>query len=331
MAPTPAAVALCLLGGASAIVLRSGKQITSPALPALPDDIRALGAKLLSQEGLSEVLANTQCLTNGQMNYNVTMSMCGYSKDDSFIDTWFEHGQSDYERLRRPGLDPNGVFVDVGAYIGDTTLIMHKLYPQAKIYSFEVNPRSYFFLRWNLRLNGVPEIPCDGSPAGPGVCAQSEPTGFGDGKPIKIRTISDAAQEGGASMMNRKMAEGRVFKDIEVRTMSPQQLFQQAKIDKISFFKMDCQGCEWTAEPLMEKKGIFSRIEHFFPEIHCVKDELPGLTHAALVERQRIHAVLKEKSGNFYDDNCAGDAQDKGTGWGAFNLDAEVERTKPGK
>lgn len=53
---------------------------------------------------------------------------------------------------------PIKTIIDIGAGIGDFTLMVAKKFPQAKIFAFEPNPEQFFLLKENIKLNNVKNV-----------------------------------------------------------------------------------------------------------------------------------------------------------------------------
>tara|TARA_B110001452_G_C15188608_1_gene412754 strand:+ start:698 stop:979 length:282 start_codon:yes stop_codon:yes gene_type:complete len=45
--------------------------------------------------------------------------------------------------------------IDIGANLGDFSIAASKIFPSSLVIAIEPNPITYFFLLWNLHLNGV--------------------------------------------------------------------------------------------------------------------------------------------------------------------------------
>ena len=63
-----------------------------------------------------------------------------------------------HERYGVTSLPHSGVVVDVGANVGDFALTVAKLRPAMRVIAIEPVPSTYFFLRLNLELNGIPYL-----------------------------------------------------------------------------------------------------------------------------------------------------------------------------
>jgi FkbM family methyltransferase len=117
---------------------------------------------------------------------------------------------------------PPQVIVDLGANIGLTTLLLAAQFPEARFICVEPHPENVELLRHNLRCLGDR--------------AQIIHAGIAD-KPGTMQ-LSLAAEHYNASLV-RGGDEG-----IEVRTITMDDLFREAGIDRIDLLKMDIEGAE---------------------------------------------------------------------------------------
>ncbi|MCB9772386.1 MAG: FkbM family methyltransferase [Candidatus Omnitrophica bacterium] len=136
----------------------------------------------------------------------------------------------------------NPVIYDCGANIGTSCLYFKQLYPQAKIYAFEADPKIYNYLQNNLKNNGIT-----------GVELSQKAVWSSNGK---INFGSDGA-DGGAIDQKGKTA-------IEVDTIRLKELFD--KEEYIDFLKMDIEGAE--VEVMSDCAHSLSKIENIFIEFH---------------------------------------------------------------
>ena len=69
----------------------------------------------------------------------------------------FQRGgnEGDNYAIRQAGARSGGVIVDVGSNLGDVAIAAATLHPEALVVGVEANPITYFYMRWNLHLNGL--------------------------------------------------------------------------------------------------------------------------------------------------------------------------------
>ena len=69
----------------------------------------------------------------------------------------FQRGgnEGDNYAIRQAGARSGGVIVDVGSNLGDVAIAAATLHPETLVVGVEANPITYFYMRWNLHLNGL--------------------------------------------------------------------------------------------------------------------------------------------------------------------------------
>lgn len=135
-----------------------------------------------------------------------------------------------------------GTVIDIGAHIGIFTCLAASY--ADKVISLEPCPDNFSLLKKNVKLNGLENVISLNM-------ALSEKNGkeklyFGSGT-------------GDHSLFIKK---GRA---IEVKTCSLNYLFERYKIDRVSFLKIDCEGCEYQALKSFE---MFDRINQISLDSH---------------------------------------------------------------
>ncbi|MEX2571870.1 MAG: FkbM family methyltransferase [Gemmatimonadota bacterium] len=119
-------------------------------------------------------------------------------------------------------LRPGETVVDVGAHVGYYAILAAKLVgPEGRVVAFEPRPLNLRFLRLHLRLNGVANVELHeaGVAASSGRSAFDTRTGTGTG---------------------RLAADG----DLDVRTISLDELYQGGELVRVDFLKIDVEGGE---------------------------------------------------------------------------------------
>ena len=172
----------------------------------------------------------------------------------------FEEGDT-YGLGRVRSKTNGGLLVDIGANLGDMTIAMAKLSPGMQVLAVEPVPSTYFFLRWNLHLNGVVPLrnASELGPRGrPGVLAMHAAT-IGGGAAAKA-----ALRQGNATVTMRFQGSGS-SQDAgldAIRSASPR--FKQKYAgwqtktvaalhlpsalgawESVELLKLDCEMCEY--------------------------------------------------------------------------------------
>jgi len=158
------------------------------------------------------------------------------------------------------------VVVDVGANIGYFSIAVCKRWPKARIIAFEPHPANYRFLKANLLAAGCADR------------VEAYNQGLSrDGRNMKLfwhDSIGTSAYRDGDNY-------------VPMRTMTPDGLRQILGADTIvTFFKIDCEGCEYEVVPLLQKQWV----QKMFCEVH-------GATVQTDVAKETIDDVEKSCRG----------------------------------
>jgi len=133
------------------------------------------------------------------------------------------------------------VIFDIGAYIGEWSFLMHRAFPQAQIFMFEPQP------------NCKPEIMAKNIPNATLIpCAVSSAKG-----PAKLHTCDHAAYIASLHPRLDSYFKKNQFIDIEVNTVTIDDMVKEHALERIDFLKMDIEGHELEA-----LKGAAKSLEH---------------------------------------------------------------------
>lgn len=98
-------------------------------------------------------------------NYGVNIVMRGQRDRRNETGIWSdlevlnkEFGEKKQYRLDTFNLTRDDIVLDIGGNLGWFAVLCGKLYPHAKIYTFEPVPFNFALLRWNLARNGVTNV-----------------------------------------------------------------------------------------------------------------------------------------------------------------------------
>lgn len=135
--------------------------------------------------------------------------------------------------------------VDVGAHIGIFTCLA-AIYAD-RVIAIEPSPDNFSLLKQNIKLNG-----------------------FNNVIPIQI-ALSD--KNGTSTFFLSEYGTGvhslipfNTNNVIAVKTCTMERLFEIYELDKVSFLKMDCEGCEYNV--LKSSRELFSKIDQIAMESH---------------------------------------------------------------
>lgn len=118
------------------------------------------------------------------------------------------------------------VIVDIGANVGLVSIVLGKLFPNTKIYSFEAQPTNYSNFLKNIELNEVKNI----VPHNLAVYSKDDET-----LEISLNTINT----GSSSCFK----QGDVME--KINTICLDTIIKRYGIEKIKFLKIDCEGAEF--------------------------------------------------------------------------------------
>lgn len=166
-----------------------------------------------------------------------------------------------------------GVVVDVGCNIGLFSLSAFAQNPNVKIVCIEPMPHTYLYMRWNLMNNNVPIIDesdlHDPSCSKPGGVLPINAAVNSDGRPLRAfynpqktkigRTENMAAADTDNLARNLDRPLQYDCPGLDLRNVLSDD-------DSITFWKMDCEGCEHEAAPALH--SFIGRARWVSGEIH---------------------------------------------------------------
>jgi FkbM family methyltransferase len=146
---------------------------------------------------------------------------------------------------------PNSVVVDVGANIGAFTIFAAQW--AKKIFSFEPEPENFRLLCSNIELNGLKNV----TPLRMAIAKKRGKQDF---------HIAEKQHSGAHSFFLHHYE-----KEIEVKTLSIEDLIEQESLAKIHFLKLDCEGTE---VEIIEGLSLETakKIEQIALEFHQIND-----------------------------------------------------------
>lgn len=145
-----------------------------------------------------------------------------------------------------------GVVVDIGAHVGIFSL--HAAKYAERVLAFEPEPENFSFLERNIELNSLHNV---------------APYPYAVAKREGERELYLCKDNTGAhSLIPRSGAES-----LKVQTTTLKSIFEASQVDKISFLKMDCEGCEYEVLSNLPRE-YFDRIEEIGLEAHSGYEEI---------------------------------------------------------
>jgi FkbM family methyltransferase len=173
-------------------------------------------------------------------------------------ETWLDRF---YERYAGPA-GKEWLIVDIGAGIGDFTVLAAQSAGRGTVLAFEPFPDSYRLLDQNLKLNGCTNVRIQ--PMAVSGYSGLQSIGVVAGDPLQT-TTHVARQQGGA---------------IAVPSVSLESILNQLRPNVCDLVKMDCEGAEFDIL-LSSPSEVVQRIRRIVLEYH----DWPPNSHVTLVDR----------------------------------------------
>lgn len=246
----------------------------------LPPHLLELGRQLLgSDENLDELVAQSRAINVTYAGVPVTVRM---------LNGELSHGSTVEDGGHYYGLDtlreavPTGMLhvLDLGGNYGVAAAAAFKKYPDAvRAIVVEPIPVTYFLLRWNLWLNGIPELNGDTQDEStPGVMVLNRGVADQDNKTMSFcylppHTMNafacDCSPDSTNSAEQCKSASG-----ISTRT-----LMNLLGESPIALMMVDCEGCEAESLPAVVEtiKSSPDRIKRLAGELHAPSHALEDM------------------------------------------------------
>jgi FkbM family methyltransferase len=284
------------LAGKTSSVFSDEKPQSPKARDVLPKNLYDLGLQLMhSEDVLDAVVANTVEKNLFYAGANITLRVV---VGDGSVATNAKNAVDDYyglDTLEQRIHDNGGLFekvvssgvmnmLDVGGNYGLVTLAAFKLYKEKmRIIVAEPVPSTFLLLRWNLWLNGIPELTLDEFKASPtkvgvvplnnGVSSEDMQTlGLCYTPPFTMNAkICDCSKQ---VQVNRPQDRVQQCESMVGRNLdSLLEMFGDAPI---SLLKMDCEGCETAMIPSFSKLQSTSprQIVRFAGEFHASSNDI---------------------------------------------------------
>uniref|UniRef100_A0A6M3JI71 Putative methyltransferase n=1 Tax=viral metagenome TaxID=1070528 RepID=A0A6M3JI71_9ZZZZ len=149
------------------------------------------------------------------------------------------------------GFRPGDIVIDAGANEGMFSIMMAKLFPQARFLAFEPVPTTYYTLCENIRLNeSINVIPYN--------------FGFGrNHQPKTIMTVNNGLSGGDTAWCNT--FDPKNHTRVEVGLISLDAAFELYGIKRCRLAKFDVEGSEYD---ILYGTKMLSRIDYMVIEIH---------------------------------------------------------------
>ncbi len=147
----------------------------------------------------------------------------------------------------------NKIVIEVGAHIGIDTLYLSQKVNDGKIYAFEPNPQSYYFLKKNIKKNSIKNA-----------VLINAGVSDADGN---LRYVSNKYNSAKGSFINDKQDIIRKrtspYIEINIPTMTLDKFVEEYKLSYVDFIKIDTEGFE----PFVIK-GMSNILKTYSPVIY---------------------------------------------------------------
>lgn len=146
-----------------------------------------------------------------------------------------EEFSRDLYQLRSRPFHAGDVIVDVGAHIGAVAIILARLHPTTRLIAYEPSGHNFAMLQENLRLNHVTNV----------VAVREAIAGQAGTLELMWNPVQTANASSMLSPSTRDARAAAGWEREQVRAISLDQAFDQHRIDRCAFLKLDCEGAEW--------------------------------------------------------------------------------------
>jgi len=191
------------------------------------------------------------------------------------------------------GLSPQdmaGEALDIGSHGGTIAVMLAKLHPRIRrIHAFEPSPVNYFYLVWNIHLNGVADRVV---PRHLGLSATNGRRSF------RVSTLDSTGNRmstniGGTD--NGAVWDERPAQMVHVHVMQLGAFLSACGVKSVPFVKLDCEGCEYEIVP--PNTNFFVRgASHVAGELHKIPSAQPEFALA----RAQTHRIMCEERRKFW-------------------------------
>lgn len=171
--------------------------------------------------------------------------------------------------------------VDIGANIGDFTVLAAKKYPEAKIFAYEPDENIYSLMIKNLSLNSSDNV-------------YTFKEGVGRKSEVKTFYSYDMSGLSGFTKIQSKKSRRK-----SIKVTSLFKLMELNKIKSIDLLKVDCEGAEFDIFLNAESK-VYKKIKNIAVEYH---DSLTNHSHQSLIREFKNNGFKVKTKPHFAENN----------------------------
>jgi FkbM family methyltransferase len=159
----------------------------------------------------------------------------------------------------------SGTVIDVGASNGDSSVFFAKRGADMVI-ALEPYPESYRLAQRNVELNGLTHK----------IKLVNAALASGRGR-IKLKVSTKSPNANSLDPTCKVLRMGINFDlEVEVPSLTLQDIFDEYDLERVSLLKMDCEGCEYNVLRNMDK-AIFEKIDAVVLEYHNGAQDIPNI------------------------------------------------------
>jgi FkbM family methyltransferase len=213
--------------------------------------------------------------------------------------TWFSY---DLDSLN-DALDENQQLLnmmDIGGNYGVITIAAMKKHENLRIITVEPSPVTYFFMKWNFYINGIPEIAYESMVPEdqhvPGVLTLNK--GISDQKNQELHFCNFLDSSMNSKVCDCKRGDKGCY---IVGSIAFDDLFYMFGSETINMVKMDCEGCEFKGLPALANNNG-DRVRRFAGELHLPDENLESL--ACRWDNGRLVSKCQRSAKNADDIEC---------------------------
>jgi FkbM family methyltransferase len=244
----------------------------------LPNELVTLGIELLgSQEALDSLVANSRWVnvTYGGVNV-LTRMFFGQQGNTTFMDWPDSYGVDSLHELQEKSNSKYINMLDIGGNHGVISIAAYLRYPaRLRAVMVEPIPSTYFVLRWNMWLNGVPALDEAAFKEGTktGILALNRAVSNDNQKGIDMCYWPPHTQTATICDCQDKRNKNQFLPGeqcMHVGGVTTRSLVGYFGLDPITMLKVDCEGCEYVSMPVIAQVGQESplRITRLAGELH---------------------------------------------------------------
>jgi FkbM family methyltransferase len=300
-----------LLQSSLSVKRQAKSKLDTSAMASLPSSLQKLGKKLLGDDADDIISkAKTTEIIIGKLTFNIRSAA-----DDAGANGFQEFVTDPYGIKRLKGIS-SGTVIDIGGNLGVFTIGAALTNPNLQILACEPMPVTYFFLKWNLLVNHIPEVNESEFHSGmPGVLALRRAV-TKDGRNVQAEYDPNWSQQGMTSASTSKSHLPAIVPNpgepnathqqlLVVPGLSVPEFFQSVSYTHnsdpdIVFLKIDCEGCEHEVVPDLLATVFLSNVRMGAAEVHgcltftqwCDKKDLVQRTTDTL--RKHGNFTIKE-------------------------------------